>query len=43
MACRIARMEDKDGQVWPMMVNLGTLTNRKQLPPELTEIAIRVN
>jgi uncharacterized protein (DUF302 family) len=43
MPCRIAVVEDKDGQVWLMMLNLDMLINSKLLPPEVTEIAIRVN
>ncbi|MEW8068824.1 MAG: DUF302 domain-containing protein [Candidatus Thiodiazotropha sp.] len=43
MPCRIAMVEDKDGQLWLMMLNLDMLINSELLPPELTEIAIRVN
>ena len=43
MPCRIAMVEDKDGQLWLMMLNLDMLINSQLLPPELTEIAIRVN
>ena len=43
MPCRIAMVEDKDGQLWLMMLNLDMLINSKLLPPEVTEIAIRVN
>ncbi|MEW8664103.1 MAG: hypothetical protein B6D72_05235 [gamma proteobacterium symbiont of Ctena orbiculata] len=43
MPCRIAMVEDKKGQLWLMMLNLDMLINSELLPPELTEIAIRVN
>ncbi|EGV51011.1 DUF302 domain-containing protein [Candidatus Endoriftia persephonae] len=43
MPCRIAMVEDKQGQLWLMMLNLDMLINSQMLPPELTEIAIRVN
>jgi uncharacterized protein (DUF302 family) len=43
MPCRIAVVEDKEGQIWLMMLNLDMLINSKLLPPEVTEIAIRVN
>ncbi|MES9832080.1 MAG: DUF302 domain-containing protein [Candidatus Thiodiazotropha sp. LLP2] len=43
MPCRIAMVEDKNGQLWLMMLNLDMLINSELLPPDLTEIAIRVN
>jgi uncharacterized protein (DUF302 family) len=43
MPCRIVLAEDKRGKLWLMMLNLDMLINSKLLPPELTEIAIRVN
>lgn len=43
MPCRIALVEDKEGKLWLMMLNLDMLINSALLPPELTEIAIRVN
>ena len=43
MPCRIAMVEDSEGQLWLMMLNLDMLINSELLPPELTEIAIRVN
>ncbi|MCU7891340.1 MAG: DUF302 domain-containing protein [Candidatus Thiodiazotropha sp. (ex Ustalcina ferruginea)] len=43
MPCRIAMAEDKEGKLWLMMLNLDMLINSELLPPELTEIAIRVN
>ena len=43
MPCRIAMVEDQEGKLWLMMLNLDMLINSELLPPELTEIAIRVN
>ena len=43
MPCRIAMVEDKDGQLWLMMLNLDMLINSKLLPAEVVETAIRVN
>ena len=43
MPCRIALVEDSDGKLWLMMVNLDFLINNTPLPPELLEIAKRVN
>lgn len=43
MPCRIAMVEDKEGKLWLMMLNLDMLINSQLLPPELTEIAVRVN
>jgi uncharacterized protein (DUF302 family) len=43
MPCRIAMVEDKEGKLWLMMLNLDMLINSELLPAELTEIAIRVN
>ncbi len=43
MPCRISMVEDGDGKLWLMMLNLDMLINSNLLPPELTEIAIRVN
>ncbi|MBL3590021.1 MAG: hypothetical protein DIZ78_16400 [endosymbiont of Escarpia spicata] len=43
MPCRIAMVEDKNGKLWLMMLNLDMLINSQMLPAELTEIAIRVN
>ncbi|MES9969660.1 MAG: DUF302 domain-containing protein [Candidatus Thiodiazotropha sp.] len=43
MPCRIAMVEDKECRLWLMMLNLDMLINSELLPPELTEIAIRVN
>lgn len=43
MPCRIALVEDTEGKMWLMMLNLDMLINSNTLPPELQEIAIRVN
>lgn len=43
MPCRIALVEDADGQLWVMMMNLDMLINNTPLPPELKEIAVNVN
>lgn len=43
MPCRIALVEDQDGKQWLMMLNLDMLINNTPLPPELREIAERVN
>lgn len=43
MPCRIALVEDKEGQAWLLMLNLDMLINSNTLPPELQAIAIRVN
>ena len=43
MPCRIALVEDPDGQLWVMMMNLDMLINNMPLPPELKEIAVGVN
>jgi len=43
MPCRIAVVEDQEGKYWAMMLNLDMLINSALLPPEVTEIAIRVN
>ena len=43
MPCRIAMVEDQNGKLWLMMLNLDMLINSRLLPPDLTEIAIRVN
>ena len=41
MPCRISLVEDADGKLWLMMLNLDMLINSKLLPPEVTEIAIQ--
>jgi len=43
MPCRIALVEDQDGKIWVMMLNLDMLINSTALPPELKAIATRVN
>jgi uncharacterized protein (DUF302 family) len=43
MPCRIALVEDTDGTMWLMMINLDMLIDNTQLPPEVKEIAERVN
>jgi len=43
MPCRIAVVEDVDGNPWLLMLNLDMLINSNSLPPDLQEIAIRVN
>lgn len=43
MPCRIALVEDLDGKVWVMMLNLDMLINSTSLPTEIKAIANRVN
>ncbi len=43
MPCRIALVEDQDGKIWLMMLNLDMLINSTPLPPELKKIAEKVN
>lgn len=43
MPCRIALVEDANGKVWLMMINLDMLINNTALPPELKIIATRIN
>jgi cytochrome c553/uncharacterized protein (DUF302 family) len=43
MPCRIALVQDKEGNYWLMMLSLDMLINSDLLPPEVAEIAIRVN
>ena len=43
MPCRIALVEDTEGKVWLMMINLDMLINNTKLPPELEKIATRIN
>lgn len=43
MPCRIALVEDQEGKLWVMMLNLDMLINNAPLTPELKEIAMRVN
>ncbi|VAX14577.1 hypothetical protein MNBD_GAMMA24-1599 [hydrothermal vent metagenome] len=43
MPCRIALVEDENGKVWLMMINLDMLINNTDLPPKLKTIAMRIN
>jgi len=43
MPCRISMVEDKDGKLWLMMLNLDMLINSKLLPSSVVETAVRVN
>jgi uncharacterized protein (DUF302 family) len=43
MPCRIALVEDAQGQLWLEMLNLDMLINSVALPPELNQIAIETN
>jgi uncharacterized protein (DUF302 family) len=43
MPCRIALVEDGDGNFWLEMLNLDMIINAFPLPPELQAIAITVN
>jgi len=43
MPCRISMVEDPNGKVWLMMLNLDMLINSDLLPAEVTETAVRVN
>jgi cytochrome c553/uncharacterized protein (DUF302 family) len=43
MPCSIAVVEDQDGKYWVMMMNLELLIGSKLMPPEVSEIAIRIN
>ena len=43
MPCRIALVEDGDGKIWLMMINLDMLIDNTELPPELKQIATRIN
>jgi len=43
MPCRISMVEDGDGKMWLMMLNLDMLINSELLPAEVVETAIRVN
>jgi uncharacterized protein (DUF302 family) len=43
MPCRISLVEDSNGRPWLFMLNLDMLISSAVLPPELQEIAIRVN
>jgi len=43
MPCRIALVEDQEGKLWVMMLNLDMLINNTPLPPEVKAIAEKVN
>lgn len=43
MPCRIALVEDSEGNYWLEMLNLDMIINAYPLPPELQAIAITVN
>ena len=43
MPCRISMVEDKEGNIQLMMLNLDMLIENKLLPPDVVETAIRVN
>lgn len=43
MPCRISMVEDADGKMWLMMLNLDMLINSKLLPTEVIETAVKVN
>ena len=43
MPCRIALVEDSEGNTWLMMMNLDMLIDNTELTEELHQIATRVN
>jgi uncharacterized protein (DUF302 family) len=43
MPCRVSMVEDSEGKVWLMMLNLDMLINSKLLPQNVVETAIKVN
>ena len=43
MPCRISMVEDQEGKMWLMMLNLDMLINSELLPPEVVETAVKVN
>jgi uncharacterized protein (DUF302 family) len=43
MPCRIALVQDSDGKIWLMMLNLDILINNTPLPPPLHAMAERIN
>lgn len=43
MPCRIALVQDAEGKVWLMMLDLDILINNAPLSPELKEMAGRIN
>lgn len=43
MPCRIALVEDQQGKLWVMMLNLDMLINNTPLPPDVKIVAEKVN
>lgn len=43
MPCRIALVEEDDGKIWLMMIDLNMLINNTELPEDLKKIATRIN
>ena len=43
MPCRITLVEDNMGNFWLTMINLDMIINNAHLPPNLLELALRVN
>lgn len=43
MPCRIALVEEPDGSIWLMMINLDMLIDNTALPPELKQMATKIN
>lgn len=43
MPCRISMVEDQQGKIWLMMLNLDMLINSDLLPAGVTETAVKVN
>ncbi|WP_078119128.1 c-type cytochrome [Thiosocius teredinicola] len=43
MPCRISMVEDKEGKLWLMMLNLDMLIDSELLPTEVVETAVKVN
>ena len=43
MPCRISVVEDQEGKVWMMMLNLDMLINSKLLASEVVQTAVKVN
>lgn len=43
MPCRIALVEDQNGKLWLMMLNLDMLIDNTPLPPDVKAVAQRVN
>ena len=43
MPCRISMVEDANGKLWLMMLNLDMLINSKLLPASVVETAVKVN